>query len=214
MKINLITLFIMLMIGSAFGATAQLKYGDKDITFEVKRVAGLNTSVSEFSPVIFGNQLIYTSDREYNLNNWGEEGWKEQGFLNLYAAKIINTLSDSVALGPSRVFSYHLLNDDHSGPICFAASGKEAYFTQVVHEKSKLFGRKLFKPQLYRAEMIKKSWKIMEKLPFNVNESSFGHPCLINDNLLVFASDKAGGKGGRDLYIVTRSGTLGQRLNC
>jgi len=204
MKLNLVIAFAMLTVGSAFGANAQLKDGNKEITFEVKKVSGLNTSVSEFCPVVFGNKLIYTSDREYNLNNWGEEGWKEQGFLNLYAADILNTLSDSVSLGPSKVFSYRLLNDDHSGPICFASSGTEAYFTQVSHEQAKLFGKTTFKPQLYRAELVKKSWKTVEKLPFNDVKSSFGHPCLINDNLLIFVSDQAGGKGGKDLFISER----------
>lgn len=215
MKINLILAITTLFISSVFGANAQLIEGDKEISFEVKKIGGINTSVSEFCPVIFGNKLIYTSDREYNLNNWGEEGWKRNGFLNLYAADIINTLSDTVAFGPSKVFSYKLLNDDHSGPICFASSGNEAFFTQVNHEKAKLFGKHIYKPQLHRAVMEKGKWNIVEKLPFNDPEYSFGHPCLINgDNTLIYVTDKPGGKGGKDLYWVERKGdTWGEPKN-
>ena len=88
------------------------------ISYEVRKVSGLNTNVSEFCPVIFGNKLIYTSNREYNLNNWGEDSWNKNGFINIYAAEIMNTLSDSAVLGPSKIFSYKLMTDDHSGPIC------------------------------------------------------------------------------------------------
>ena len=61
------------------------------ISYEVRKISGLNTNVSEFCPVIFGNKLIYTSNREYNLNNWGEDSWNKNGFINIYAAEIMNT---------------------------------------------------------------------------------------------------------------------------
>ena len=60
-----------------FGMSAQAQtMGSSNkvtISYEVRKISGLNTNVSEFCPVIFGNKLIYTSNREYNLNNWGED---------------------------------------------------------------------------------------------------------------------------------------------
>ncbi len=206
MKVNLVILLLS-FIGVALGAVAQDGEKNQEVSFEVKKIGGINTSVSEFCPVIFGNQLIYTSDREYNLNTWGEDSWKRNGFLNLYSADIINTLTDSVEFGPSKLFSYRLLNDDHSGPICFSSDGKEAFYTQVDHSQGKLFGKSIYKPQLYRAAQENGKWPPGESLPFNQEKYSFGHPCLIeNDKVLIFASDQPGGKGGTDLYMVERNG--------
>ncbi len=213
------TLFFI--FGMSAQAQTMVASNKVTISYEVRKVSGLNTNVSEFCPVIFGNKLIYTSNREYNLNNWGEDSWNKNGFINIYAAEIMNTLSDSAVLGPSKIFSYKLMTDDHSGPICFASNGSEAFLTQVSHASGKLFGKQTFKPQLYRATMENKRWKIVERLSVNDPEYSFGHPCLIeNDQVLIFVSDRPGGKGGKDLFWVERKGEawsepvpLGDSLN-
>ncbi|MBT6514555.1 MAG: OmpA family protein [Crocinitomicaceae bacterium] len=208
LKINLAATVISLVLIFGFGANAQVKDGDQETTYQVKKISGLNTGVSEFCPVIVGDQLVYTSNREYNYNNWGEESWKRNGFFNIYAAEILNTLGDSALLGPSKIFSYKLMTDDHSGPICFTLNGTEAFLTTVSHEEDKLFGSSLIKPQLYRASLENNKWKLTEKLPFNEANASFGHPCLINeDSVLVFVSDKEGGQGGKDLFWVERNGS-------
>ena len=223
MNINLVGVLTTVVFIFGFGAQAQTMSNNNEvkITYEVRKISGINTSVSEFCPVIFGNKLIYTSDREYNLNNWGEESWKRNGFINIYAADILNTLSDSAVVGPSKIFSYKLMTDDHSGPICFASNGSEAFLTQVSHTKAKLFGKESFKPQLYRATLENKKWNVVEKLSMNDPEYSFGHPCLINgDSVLIFVSDRPGGKGGKDLFWIERKGdtwsepkALGDSLN-
>lgn len=180
--------------------------GEKSIEFEVYHINGVNTSNAEFSPVVLGDKLIFTSDKEYNGNTLGEGSWAKNGFLNLYEAKQVNILSDSAEFSKAKLFSYQLLNDDHTGPICFNREANQAYFTQVSHKDRKLFGKTVKHPQIHRAEIVKGKWQVMEKLPFNNLSYSYGHPALSEDeNTLYYVSDEIGGKGGRDLYKVTRT---------
>src|SRR5690606_22849456 len=48
---------------------------------------------------------------------------------------------------------------------------------------------------------LKNRYSELEKLPFNNTEYSFAHPYYdSNEKRLYFSSDRAGGKGGQDLY--------------
>ena len=42
-----------------------------ELEYEVKSVYGLNTKYAEFSPVWYNTNLIFSSDREWDYNNFG-----------------------------------------------------------------------------------------------------------------------------------------------
>ncbi len=173
-----------------------------EVTFEVKPIANLNSKKSDFSPILLNNQLYFTSDREKDLLLVGENRWKKKSYLSVYATEVKSSLNDTVILGKIKHVD-HTQATDHSGPICFAAGGKEVYFTRV-DVKSK---KGIYKPKLYSATVDEKGkWNDIALLPFVKDESSYGHPTVSpNGQQLVFASDM-GGQGGKDLFVSSKEG--------
>ena len=109
----------------------------------------------------------------------------------------------------------------HDGPITLDSSGQTAYVTKsAVKDNNK---RKLDDEQynqLIIAEYKKNisgNWTFSKDLSFNQAKSSTMHPALTYDaKFLFFSSDREGGKGGNDLYMVELDGntnTWGEAQN-
>jgi len=172
-----------------------------ETTYEVKKISGINSVYDEFSPIILDNQLIFTSDRDFDYLNWGEHRWKNNKFLNIYQAEIKNSLTDSVVFGMVKLMMEQLVHINHTGPLCVSPDGNEIYFTQV--EKTK---HTTNKPQLYVIRKNGKKWGNKQKLSFCNSENSFAHPALSGDGkLLFFASDKTA-KGDKNIFVSKRDG--------
>jgi flagellar motor protein MotB len=203
---------VMVWMLAVLSASAQdnliTKDGEVDISYEVKTIQGLNTSMSEFSPVALSGKLVFTTDREYNLNTWGEGKWKKNSHVNIFIADALMLNTDSMGFDKAKIFSHKMIGDYHSGPICFSADGNEAIFTKVPDYKVNKETRKVVqRPQLYSSKKEEGKWTTPVKLNFAKKEHSYGHPSLSADGkYLYFASDMVGGKGGKDLYVVERSG--------
>lgn len=199
---------------TAWGQPASPELDDVVITYEVKRLYGLNTSYSEFSPVAFGNKLYFTSEREYSLLNVGEGNWKKSAYLNIFETHV-RPVNDSITFMRIKPLSNNFNTGNHSGPLSFKADGTEVFFNRTVRSpKSK--GKKIIdKPKIYAAKIVEGKWVNEMKLSFCEGDFSYGHPSISGDgNVLYFASDMSGGKGGKDIWRVERSGDAwGQPVN-
>jgi outer membrane protein OmpA-like peptidoglycan-associated protein len=179
----------------------------KVVEFEVFKVHGLNSQYSEFSPVLFKQDFIFASNRQYDFNSIGEDNWSKMNHVSIFKADVRNPTKDSAVATKVRIFDNVFFDNDHTGPICFSADGKEAIFTRSTHRKQNLFGDKVARPQLYSAKLVDDKWSEIKKLPFVKVTSSYGHPSLSADgNILYYVSDDFGGTGGKDIWMVERSG--------
>jgi outer membrane protein OmpA-like peptidoglycan-associated protein len=173
----------------------------KGTPFEIEDV---NSKGSDFSPFVSGEYLYFTSSREYDLHNLGENNWKRAGYLNVFRGKIKGEVSKEVKVKGIEIVSNKLITDNHTGPICISASGDTMFFSQVqpVSRKNKKRKEK-FRPQLYISVKEGGDWGEPKPLPFNDEKYSISHPYYdSNKKLLYFASDFQGGKGGKDIYYV------------
>jgi outer membrane protein OmpA-like peptidoglycan-associated protein len=196
----LLTVFIA-TLGPLYSSSQTYKVEEITYEFVVSEIEGLNSKYHDFSPIIYGEELIITSGRESNLVLQGENNWKNTGFLNVFSSKFKGELSATTSFSPPILYSEDIANNNHSGPVCFTASGDTVFFTQL--EKIEKRVKKKRKPQLFMAVKNGKNWKNIEKLPFCTEDFSFGHPAWDKkNNRLYFASDVEGGKGGKDLYSV------------
>jgi len=69
---------------------------------------------------------------------------------------------------------------------------------------------------LYTAEKVAGEWTNIEPVSFNDDNYSTGHPAISPDGkTLYFSSDKPGGQGGSDIYMVElkADGTYGEPKN-
>jgi len=187
-------------------AEDQDRIAEKEIEFEVKNVYGLNSKYAEFSPVIFDQTLIFASDREFDISSYGEGNWEHNKHVNIFAAKVKSYVNDSVVFEKVKIYDNTFISDDHVGPISFSPDGKEAIFSKVSHSNQRLFGKQEFHPELYSAKMVNGKWKEITKLAFVEDGYSYSHPAFSGDGKkLYFASDAPGTKGGKDIFVVTKT---------
>lgn len=86
---------------------------------------------------------------------------------------------------------------DNEGTVTFDGRFKTMFFTRCPNVKKQNLGC-----DIWMAEAKgKKEWNEPVKLPLKSHDSiSVGHPCTEDGRFLIFASDMAGGYGGRDLW--------------
>ncbi len=115
-------------------------------------------------------------------------------------------------------FSRTLNTKYHEGPMTFNREQNFIVFTRNNYLKGKT-GKSsdgVTKLKLYSAVLKPNGkWGDVKELPFNSDEFSCGHPAFSpDDKKLYFVSDKPGGFGGTDLYVVDfGDGKWGQPVN-
>lgn len=114
-------------------------------------------------------------------------------------------------------FSRTLNTKYHEGPATFSRDGQRVVFTRNNYNGGEYreSSDKVNKLKLYAADLQRGEWANVEELPFSGDEFSTGHPAFSPDNRhLYFVSDRPGGQGGTDLYVVEYAdGTWGQPRN-
>jgi outer membrane protein OmpA-like peptidoglycan-associated protein len=174
----------------------------KEISYQVKPLYGLNSRYSEFSPVLLDNALIFSSNREFDLVNTGENNWDKNAYYNIFKISYTDQGADSVNFGKAEVFNKQWIGESHTGPIAFSEDGNTAVFTQVV--KHALKGKdkvKVHKPLLFYVKKENGKWNDPLLVEFDDPKFSYGHPTLSADGLtLYFSSDMPGGYGADDIY--------------
>ncbi|MCG8577146.1 MAG: OmpA family protein [Flavobacteriales bacterium] len=197
---NLIT--SILLLGSLPTVAQTYEVLEVDITAEAKPLSGgLNTRNAEFSPYVLGDIMYFTSSREFDMTTFGENNWKNSGYLNVFQTKIKGEINEDSKMREVALVSQKIQTTNHTGPMSLSASGDTIFFTQVDGSSVKSSKKNKLKPQLFMAVRSGSSWSDPKKLAFNNKDYSFGHPCYDSKaKRLYFASDMKGGKGGKDIY--------------
>lgn len=161
----------------------------------IENLERLNTDMYEFSPVIAsrkGDEIIFTSSRE------GGPGTEldprtGQNFMNLWISSI-----DKKGNFGEPVLVEGVNTSLNEGALCFDKRLKTMYFTRCPFEENTNLGC-----DIYMVEKRGASWGDPVKMKLKDTDStSVGHPALNGEgNVLIFASDMAGGYGGKDLWI-------------
>ncbi|HVA99494.1 MAG TPA: carboxypeptidase regulatory-like domain-containing protein, partial [Bacteroidia bacterium] len=173
--------------------------------YSIKNISSINSNVSEFSPIIYKNEMVFVSERNPDLVNFQDYGWTNEPYLNIYASEIKQN-KDSVSFGTPFLFSKKTTSDGHDGPISFSTAGDEMCFSRVALKgnKDKNF---VNRSKIYFSKRNGNSWG--KVIPFQYNSDSYSvyDPCIsVDGQSLFFASDMPGGFGGTDLYVCKKNG--------
>jgi outer membrane protein OmpA-like peptidoglycan-associated protein/tetratricopeptide (TPR) repeat protein len=173
--------------------------------YKVYNLGSVNSPVSDFSPVIFRDGLVFVSESPVDLVSGSENAWTGNPYSCLFYSKG-EKKDDSVIFGKGRPLSPAFNNDALNSTACFSKDQTEIYFTRADNKGSR---NKDFvnHPKIYMSKAKGNSWRSPELLPFNSDDYSNAHPALSGDGqTLYFSSTMPGGFGGADLYRVKRSG--------
>lgn len=181
-----------------------LNKDDLAMFYEVKNVKGLNTSFSDFSPVIVNGQIVFTSDR--TSGNGKKYGWTGAYYLDLYKAGLPdeNDPEKELSVKPEP-FSKELNMTYHDGPASFTADNNTIWFTRVFRKMGDADTTGYFtnKLKIFSSKFDGNKWSQPEPFYLNNDRYSVGHPAISADGkTLYFVSDMPGGKGGTDIYSV------------
>jgi peptidoglycan-associated lipoprotein len=151
----------------------------------------LNTANAEFSPAILGNELVFSSSRKdvvYKNNG--------QPMLGLYKVAISQDAGNTQ--GNPVLFSSEIFAPDaNEGSPAFSPDGKTLVFARGNTGKKKGTAD----VDLYMSRNVNGQWTAPAILPINDSLAWDGSPAFSRDGkTLYFASNRAGGVGGIDIY--------------
>lgn len=162
----------------------------KKMDVELKEIP-LNTPSTEFSPAILGNELVFSSSRkEVIYKNNG------QPMLGLYKVAIAQDPGNTQ--GTPVLFSQEIFAPDaNEGSPAFSPDGKTLIFARGNTGKKK----GSVDVDLFLSRNVNGQWTAPAILPINDSLAWDGSPAFSRDGkTLYFASNRAGGVGGIDIY--------------
>lgn len=163
----------------------------KDVYFEIENEEYLNTDGAEYAPVLFRGNFYYTSSRK------SEKVYKATGtgFTNIFRAPVEDgevKVENSQTLGED--FASEIINE---GCISFSPDGRLMIFARGNSGKRK--GTR--DVNLYISRYQRGEWTQPEIMSISDPEAWDSTPAFSRDGkTLYFASNRAGGIGGIDLY--------------
>lgn len=176
-----------------------IAWEDNPTTYEVEPNKKINTRESDFSPAYSikkHNALVFTTSRE-GVNGKGLDSWTGTSFTDLF---IVSKDKKGNWGTPAPLEDLGVINSPNNEGACvFDSKYKILYFTRCRSEKKKKLGC-----EIYTSEKKGNTWSEPELIPICADSFTAGHPALLDDLTLIFASNMPGGKGGKDLWMIKR----------
>ncbi|MCL5128077.1 OmpA family protein [Algibacter sp. L4_22] len=173
-----------------------------------------NSKYSDFGAFEQDGQVYFASSRDEGVAVKRLYGWNEQPFLDIYVAKAGTRRNvNHTAKLKGDVNSIY-----HDGPAVITKNGQTMYFSRNNYKDQVEVkdAKGLTNMKIFRATLRDSVWTDVEDLSINSDDFSTQHPALNkDDNKLYFASDRPGGHGGSDIYVVdiNTDGTLAEPVN-
>ena len=200
-------LFLLLM--SLMAQVAQTQSSGNGINenkdqVQLRNATKINTPHLEFSPAYYQNGIVFASSR-FEAGKLDEK--INETFFELFYSE---TDANNEPLKP-RAFSMAVNSFLHEGPVTFNRAGNRIFFTRNNIQKGlqKADSKGVVRLKIYEAKKGVYDWEEVKELQFNSDEFSCAHPTLSADETkLYFSSDRPGGFGGMDIWVVEKSGSL------
>ena len=161
----------------------------------------INTPYDEHSPVVSADEtvLIFTSNRKGTGDLQTPDGLY---YEDLYISQFRhNQWTEAENMG------LPINTEGNNASICLSADGK----TLLIYQHDGISG------DIYKSEMTFDGWSTPEKLPRPINSQySETHASIsVDGNTLFFSSDRPGGFGKKDIYMVRKlpDGEWGKIIN-
>ncbi len=176
---------------------------------QITNLEKINSRASDFSPAYGGrtyNTIIFTSTRKEATGKVKDE-WTDQEFSDLFISRADRqgnwskpTLLDNE---DASIESDNTINTAaNEGTPFMNKNFTQMYFTRCPNTVKKESGC-----QVYTSKRVNRSWSRPQLLMLGRDTAlAVGHPTLSSDEKIIFFSaERPGGKGGKDLWMATRT---------
>ena len=175
------------------------KWADNPENYVVEPVVLINSEFYDYAPAFSdkkNTELVFTSTREGSMGADQSEVTGDN-FSDLYTTQRDKKGKWSEPTLASQ--DKEGVNSEASeGAATFNSRRNTMYFTRCKVEKNGFMGC-----EIYTAKKQGTSYGAPEVIPISNDSVVIGHPALSpDDKILVFASDLAGGQGGKDLWYI------------
>lgn len=169
---------------------------------------GFNTQYSEFGPVIWNKNLIFTSNRPKDNIIKQKDARNNRSFFSIFSIPL-NSLENNKK---TNLFIPSFKSKYNEGPVCFSSDNNLAYITRNTTVDQSGKSELDIVTVRYRIGKWEKSYS---SLPLKMKGYMIAHPSIsADDERLYFVSDMPGGFGGMDIYYSERKGGfLSQPVN-
>lgn len=168
--------------------------------------SAVNSRVSEYAPYEVDSVLYFSSLRDKSKTD--DRG---VGFNKLYTSNKLNNKRQK-ATELDSIFNKEGI---HNANTCFNAD-----FTKIYVTRCKALNASQYTCEIYFSDYINNKWTELKKLPspININGANTTQPStgkINNKDALFFASNRAGGEGGMDIWysILNSDGTFNTPVN-
>lgn len=180
---------------------ARIWVENPDNNIRLENFKTLNSEYSDFCPVVVGQTLTFVSDRWFVGGSDAKRreviyGWTGNPYLKLYQTDA-NGGAQKLSAMPAPVNGMY-----HNGPAVFSANGDTVYYTRIDPPQTRRRQDvNIVKKGIFLSAKKNNTWSEPVRIFGNGREYSVQHPALSPDgNIIYFASDMPGGKGGMDIY--------------
>ena len=190
-----------------------ISYSQKE-NYIIKNIDS-NKEFQDFGVTYFKDSLVVFSSARKSVFMKRVWSGNHQPFLRLYQGKI----SGDGAITDIKHFGNKIDTKFHESNLTFSNDFKTVYFDRnnYFHKEYRTNKEGVNLIQIYKATVTEDgNWIDVERLPFNSDEYSSGHPVLNSDNSkLYFISDRLDSYGETDIYVVdlNSDGTYGEPKN-
>lgn len=193
---HLLRLFLLLMVSAQLTGQGTLLSEQRRGDIEIVNCARINNAGTQFGPAIYKDQLVYlTRPKRGNI-----DPVTRQTYFKLFRA----TLTPDGDPGYPKPFSVELNSSYNEGPVSFTQDDRVIFFTRTQQRGGTPQAGPSGTAQLgiYSAYRDLYDWAGVRALPFNGPGFSNQHPSVTpNGKRVYFASNRADGYGGYDLYF-------------
>lgn len=209
-SLSIYTLILLLIV--VVGPThAQLLLEDDRVI--VQNETNINSTDLEYSPAFYKDGIVFITTKFESLKYKITDTRIDKNIMSIYRAG--RDMQGS--LRTPEPFAWELVSQYHEGPLTFDITGEKIFFTRNdTDAKSKGKKKSTRKLKIYSAMNMGHKWVNVELLPFNVDDYNSAHPAIsVEGDMMYFSSDREGGYGGMDLYVVLKdeNGDWGEPIN-
>ncbi len=173
------------------------------------RTLPINSPQADLAPSIMEELLLFASARGEGSGGNRMYVWDEQPFLNLYTALWKGETAEEALVMRKDVNSRY-----HDGVGTFDSVANRLYFTRNNYYYGTLekntkgeLNLAIFHSDVVTGEFGQPEWGNLVPFEHNDPDANYGHPCISPDGRkLFFASDRAGGSGGTDIWYCENLG--------